>query len=134
MPDVLRSIGGATVLVCGPDGPKVHGERDAVDLIGEAWYGGADWVAIPAGRLNADFFRLRTRVAGEIVQKFVTYGVGLAILGDVSPHTAVSTALRDFVRECDRGTQTWFVPDIDDLRDRLERLPPRPGRKTAGPR
>nr|BFE80951.1 hypothetical protein GCM10020093_035520 [Planobispora longispora] len=48
MTDMLQSIGGVMVLVCGQDGPKLHGDRDATDLIGEAAYGGADWVAIPA--------------------------------------------------------------------------------------
>lgn len=27
--------------------------------------------------------------------------------------------LRDFVRESDRGTRLWFVPDTDALRSRL---------------
>ena len=33
---------------------------------------------------------LRTGVAGEMLQKFINYGVKLAILGDVSDYAAAS--------------------------------------------
>jgi hypothetical protein len=120
MPDDLQHINGTAVLMCAPDGTKVRGDRDALDIIGEAAHRGADWVAIPTSRFDDDFFRLRTRIAGEIIQKFVNYRLGVAIVGDISRHTAVSSALRDFVREANRGTQIWFIPDLDVLRDRLD--------------
>jgi hypothetical protein len=121
MPDSLRHISGVPVLVCVPDGPVIRGERDALDLIGEAFGVGAEWVAVPASRFGDEFFRLRTRVAGEIIQKFVNYRLGLAVLGDVSRHTTASPALRDFVYESNKGAQTWFVSDAEDLADRLAR-------------
>ncbi|GLW99978.1 DUF4180 domain-containing protein [Microtetraspora sp. NBRC 16547] len=123
MPDILQHINGIPVLVCDADGEPLRDERDAVDLIGEAFHHGASWVAVPADRFEDDFFRLRTRVAGEIVQKFVNYRIGIAVIGDISRHTATSTALRDFVRESNRGTHLWFVSDVDDLRDRLTPAP-----------
>ncbi len=33
----------------------------------------ADWVLIPVECFDDDFFRLKTRIAGEIIQKFVNY-------------------------------------------------------------
>ncbi|MFJ3162121.1 DUF4180 domain-containing protein [Streptomyces kanasensis] len=115
----LRTIHDVPVWVCPAEGSPVATEQDALDLIGDAGYHGARWVVLPVERLDGAFFRLRTRVAGDIVGKFANYRMGLVVLGDVSAHTADSDALRDFVRECDRGTQTWFVPDLDALRDRL---------------
>ncbi|MEV1022638.1 DUF4180 domain-containing protein [Streptomyces sp. NPDC050264] len=117
--DVLREMAGASVFVCSPDGPPLDGERAAIDLIGEAGYRGAAWVAVPAERCGPDFFHLRTRVAGDVVQKFVNYRMGLVILGDIDARTAASTALRDFVRESNRGRQLWFLPDADALKARL---------------
>lgn len=105
--------------MCGADGEPVRGEREATDLLGNAFHHGAAWVAVPVERLTDDFFRLRTRVAGDIVQKFVNYRIGLAVLGDVSHHVARSTALRDFVRESNRGGQLWFLADLAELRARL---------------
>ncbi|MFE2729230.1 DUF4180 domain-containing protein [Kitasatospora sp. NPDC059327] len=100
-----------TVLRLAVDGPPVRDERDATDLIGDAFGAGAAWVVVPVERLAEDFFRLSTKVAGGIAQKFATYRVGLAVIGDISRHTADSGALRDFVRESNQGGQLWFLDD-----------------------
>ncbi|MCG6498084.1 DUF4180 domain-containing protein [Kitasatospora sp. A2-31] len=101
------------------DGAPIREERDATDLIGEAFGCGATWVVLPVARLHQDFFRLGTRVAGGIVQKFVNYRIGLVVLGDIAHHVAASDALRDFVRESNRGRQLWFLADEAELADRL---------------
>ncbi|KOU14755.1 DUF4180 domain-containing protein [Streptomyces sp. MMS21 TC-5] len=105
--------------MCGPEGETIAGEREALDCIGNASYQGAEWAVIPVERFDEAFFRLSTRVAGDIIQKFVQYRVGIVVLGDISRHTADSAALRDFVRECNRGRQTWFLADAEELRERL---------------
>lgn len=117
MPDTLEEIGGTTVLLCASDGDAIRGERDATDLIGNAFHQQAAWVALPVERLTDDFFELRTRTAGDIAQKFANYGIGLAVLGDITGRA--SDSMRDFVRESNRGRQLWFVPDADALRARL---------------
>jgi hypothetical protein len=91
----------------------------ATDLIGEAFGVDADWVTIPVSRLGEDFFTLRTRVAGEIAQKFANYRINLAIIGDISTYVAASDALRDFVHETNRGRALWFVPTEADFQARL---------------
>ncbi|EPH42173.1 DUF4180 domain-containing protein [Streptomyces aurantiacus] len=116
----LRKIHDVTVMMCPAEGEAIAGEQDAIDLIGNASYQGAQWVVVPAGRFDESFFRLRTRVAGDIVQKFVNYRMGLVVLGDISAHTEGSSSLRDFVRECNRGRQTWFVADDEELSERLK--------------
>ncbi|BBC36141.1 hypothetical protein SGFS_074350 [Streptomyces graminofaciens] len=116
----LQTIHDVPVLMCDPEGDAIGSEGDALDLVGNAGYLGAQWVAIPVGRFDEAFFELRTRVAGDIIQKFVNYRVGIAVIGDISHHTAASSALRDFVRECNRGRQTWFLADVEELRERLK--------------
>ncbi|RCG33390.1 DUF4180 domain-containing protein [Sphaerisporangium album] len=110
---------GVPVLVCAADGPPLRGERDATDVIGDAFGRQARWVAVPVGRLDDAFFRLSTRVAGEVMQKFVQYGLAMAVVGDISRHTAASSALRALVVESNRGRHVWFVSDVDELRERL---------------
>ena len=78
-------------------------------------------MVIPAGRLGDDFFRLKTGVAGEIMQKFVTYGLRLAIVGDISRYLSESSALRDLVYECNKGTQVWFLANLQELAEQLTR-------------
>lgn len=119
MPDVMTKRRGVAVLECAADGPPIATTQDALDLIGAAYTAEAELVAVPAGRLDERFFALRTGVAGEIMQKFVTYRFRLAIVGDISAHLAASAALRDLVRESNRGAQVWFVADLDELEARL---------------
>jgi hypothetical protein len=114
----LVNVHGVAVFSVPADGPALS-EREATDLIGDAMWQHADLVALPVSRLTEDFFTLRTRVAGEITQKFVNYRLRLAIVGDISAYVARSTALRDFVAESNRGRQLWFVADDDELAARL---------------
>ncbi|GGK93179.1 DUF4180 domain-containing protein [Mangrovihabitans endophyticus] len=117
MPDHITERHGVPVLVCDAHGPLVAGPQDALDLIGATT--GADIVALPAERLDDSFFALHTRVAGEIMQKFVNYHVRLAIIGDISAHVAASNALRDLIRESNRGRHVWFLANFDELDARL---------------
>jgi hypothetical protein len=110
------------VFECTPDGNKLQTERDAIELIGEALSRGASLVLIPAERLGDDFFRLRSGIAGAIIQKFVTYRLRLAIVGDTSAHVAASSAFRDFVIEANRGHQVWFLETREELSQRLAML------------
>ena len=118
MSDQLQSIGGVEVLVGAADGPPV-GATTVLDLVGDALGRAAEWIALPVARLDPDFFSLRSGVAGDVVQKLTNYRLRLAVLGDIAPLTDVSTALRDWVREVNRGTTVWFVADLDELAGRL---------------
>jgi hypothetical protein len=87
----------------------------------QAWTQRANLIVIPTERLGENFFRLSTRIAGEILQKFVTYRMRVAIVGDISRQIEESSALRDFVIEANRGEHVWFVSNLDELSRRLER-------------
>jgi hypothetical protein len=110
---------GARIFTCPAEGPLLLSERDAADLVGDAGSEEAEWVVVPATRLHPDFFVLKTRAAGLFVQKLVNYRLRLAILGDIDAHVAKSDALRDFVRESNRGHHLWFVRDAEELDARL---------------
>ena len=113
MAETCYDLDGTRVLECAP-----MGCLDAVEIIGDALGQGARLVAIPAERCGDDFFRLRTGIAGQFLQKFVTYGVRVVILGDISPCLEASSALRDFVYESNRGRDIWFVATLEELRSR----------------
>jgi hypothetical protein len=115
----VRQLAGVAVLVCAADGAPVAAERDAADLVGQAMSNDAQMVALPVARLSERFLDLSTRLAGEVLQKLVTYGLRVAIVGDVSQAAARSSALRDFVRESNRGRHVWFVADLAELEARL---------------
>ena len=100
-------------------GPELRSGSDAVDLISAASEHGATFIAIPVERLGEDFFELRTRIAGEIIQKFAMYGRRVAVVGDISGKTSASTSLAAFVAESNRGRDLWFVNNLQELARRL---------------
>jgi hypothetical protein len=101
------------------DGPELASTEAVLDLIGDAFANEAELVALPAERLPAGFFDLRTGIAGEIAQKFVNYRLKLAVLGDITDHLEKSEALRAFVRESNRGRQLWFLATPNELSAKL---------------
>ena len=112
---------GVRIFECSAEGPQLRSDLDAVDFISEARGHRATVIVIPTERMSDDFFRLKTGIAGAILQKFVTYGMRVAILGDISGHVAQSVSLKAFVLESNRGNQCWFVANLEELGQRLER-------------
>ncbi|MEE6295912.1 DUF4180 domain-containing protein [Georgenia wangjunii] len=114
-----EEIAGTVVLHVPAQGASISSSQDALDLIGEAWSVSATVIAVPAGRFDPAFFDLRTRLAGEFLQKLVNYRLSLAVVGDVSGPVAASDALRDFVHESNRRGHVWFLADDDALVGRV---------------
>ncbi|MET0233812.1 MAG: DUF4180 domain-containing protein [Kibdelosporangium sp.] len=122
MGDTLTHVHDIPVLLGDPSGPVVRTEAEALDLIvATGHYGaGADWLLLPECRLPAEFFQLSSGFAGAVTQKFVTYGIGLAILGDISARAVGPVA--DWVRESNKGRHIWFVADAEEFDQLLGRL------------
>lgn len=110
---------GIRVLECAAQGPQLRNAQDTMALIEEALAHAALLIVIPAARLDPDFFQLRTWLAGEMLQKIVTYRRRLAIIGDFAEMASHSEALRAFIYESNRGNHVWFLADIGEVRDRL---------------
>jgi predicted dehydrogenase len=115
----LYEIDGKRVLECSAEGPLLRTAQDAVDLIGEAKSAGANVVVLPVTRLDPAFFQLGTGIAGEMVQKFVTYQVAAAIVGETSQLESESKSLRDFIRESNQRGLIWFLANKEELQARL---------------
>ena len=120
MGDHCREHCGTQVLECTPDGPKICCAGDAVELVNEAFEAGARVIAVPVERLAEDFFTLSSRVAGDVAQKVVQYGIKLAVVGDIGRYLKRSAPFGDWVRESNRGADLWFVEDFVALDEKLE--------------
>ncbi|MBN2796028.1 MAG: DUF4180 domain-containing protein [Clostridia bacterium] len=57
------------------------------------------------------FFDLKTKFAGELLQKFVTYNIQIAIIGEIQTE---SKSLNDFIRECNRSKHINFHNHLED--------------------
>ena len=113
----IETYGATRVLTY--DGPVIASEADAGEIMGLTFGEEIDMVALPTDLLAAEFFQLRTGLAGAVLQKLVTYGLRVAIVGDCSVMVAGSDALASFITESNRGTQVWFVADEAELGARL---------------
>ncbi|GHO47850.1 DUF4180 domain-containing protein [Ktedonospora formicarum] len=115
----FTTIHDVQVLDCEANGETVKSEREALDLIGDAFSLHAEMVILPVERLDEAFFQLKTGLAGQIVQKFVQYRRRLVILGDISQYIAQSKAFKDYVYETNRGNEVWFLETRQELEERL---------------
>jgi hypothetical protein len=85
--------------------------QDILDLMGDIVSNNCSRVIINEKNLHKDFFDLKTRLAGDILQKFSNYRVKLAIIGNFEKYR--SKSLQDFISECNRGRSIFFVDDRD---------------------
>lgn len=90
---------------------------DALDIMGNAFGLGATKIIIKKNHLCLDFFDLKTKIAGEILQKFSTYNLKLAIIGDFE--NIESKSLRDFIYESNKIGRVLFVENFDKAIEKL---------------
>ncbi|KGK88101.1 cytoplasmic protein [Desulfosporosinus sp. HMP52] len=84
--------------------------QSALDLMATIRYEtGCDRIIFYKSAICEEFFDLRTKLAGEILQKFVNYHVKIAIVGDFSAYT--SKSLKDFIYESNNGKDIFFLPN-----------------------
>jgi hypothetical protein len=84
---------------------------DILDLIADIGQNDCNSLIIYKYNLTEEFFDLKTKIAGEILQKISNYRCRLAIIGDFSGYT--SKSLNDFIRECNRGRTVAFCDDLE---------------------
>lgn len=94
--------------------------QDALDLFGSLYAEQVQGVIVYEVNLPPEFFQLHTRLAGEILQKFVNYGVKVAIVGDFAQYD--SKALADFIRESNQGRHFFFVTTREEALERLAQV------------
>ncbi|RPH33470.1 MAG: DUF4180 domain-containing protein [Bacteroidales bacterium] len=91
--------------------------QDALELMVNCGYQGAKKIIIHEKNIITDFFDLKTRIAGDILQKFSNYDVQLAIVGDFL--NISSKSLKDFIYESNRIGRISFVSSIDEAKAKL---------------
>ena len=117
----ISKIEGSDVAVVEGPGIIIADVQSALDLMASIVHVyGCTKAVLHKANIVEDFFRLRTGVAGEILQKFTNYGFAVAIVGDFDVYE--SKSLRDFIYECNRGRQVFFAKDKQSAIDHLRHL------------
>ncbi|WP_426452097.1 DUF4180 domain-containing protein [Paenibacillus sp. S-38] len=115
------TAGGESVAVVSGSEILIEDVQSALDLMATVRYEtDCDRMVIPKSLVSESFFDLKTRLAGEILQKFVNYRVKAAIVGDFSGYT--SRSLRDFIYESNNGSDIFFLPTEEQAVAKLSML------------
>jgi len=92
--------------------------HSALDMLATTIYEtGCNCIVLNKAAITEDFFKLSTRLAGEVLQKFINYRIKLAIVGDFSNYT--SKPLKDFIYESNHGKDVFFVSTEDSAIEKL---------------
>lgn len=95
----------------------INSAQEGLDLLGDIYYQGFDKVIIYEKNITPDFFDLKTKIAGDILQKFSNYRVQLAIVGDFSKYTGKS--IKDFIFESNKTRHINFVGSLEEALAKL---------------
>ncbi len=96
------------------EGIIINSEQDALDLLANCGYQGADSIIIDEHNLSPHFFELSTGLAGNMLQKFSNYRMRLAIVGSFDKYD--SKSLRDFIYESNKAKRINFVSSADEAK------------------
>ncbi|MEK5162195.1 DUF4180 domain-containing protein [Paenibacillus sp. FSL R5-0527] len=109
---------GRDIAVVSSNEVVIHDVQSALDLMATVRYEtGCDRIVMDQSLINESFFDLKTRLAGEIVQKFINYQAKVAIVGDFSGYA--SKSLRDFIYESNSGNDLFFMPSEQQAIEKL---------------
>ena len=87
--------------------------QSAIDFIMSVKYEtNCNKIALNKNAIIDNFFILSSGIAGEILEKFITYKTKFAIYGDYSKYT--SKPLKDFIYESNNGKDIFFVATEDE--------------------
>lgn len=95
--------------------------QSALDLMATVQYEtGCSYIILDKSSICEDFFDLKTKLAGDILQKFVNYYVKIAIVGDFSGYT--SKSLNDFIYESNNGKDVFFLANEAQAAEKFANL------------
>jgi hypothetical protein len=115
----IVNINGIQIAVLKSNNIEITEIQDALDLMANCNYLGAYKIIVREKNILPAFFDLKTGLAGEILQKFSTYKVQLAIVGDFTKYS--SKSLRDFIYESNKTGQIYFVNSVEEAKEKLQK-------------
>lgn len=114
------SSNGIEIAIVNSDEVLISDVQSALDFMMSVNYEtGSHSIVLKKEAVIEDFFVLSTRIAGEVLQKFITYQFKLAIVGDFSGYT--SKPLKDFIYESNKGRDIFFVSSEENAIEKLSR-------------
>ena len=106
----LHTINDERMLELEDDTYILKDAQDLLDIIGSY---SIRTIILKKENIIPDFFDLKTKVAGEILQKASNYGLKIGIIGDFT--SIKSKSLRDFIYESNKTKQVIFKESKEEI-------------------
>lgn len=116
-----RSIDDQQIAVIEDTDFLISSPDDFLDLIGNLGSQDCGVLILYEGNLHPGFFDLKTKLAGEILQKCSNYHFRLAIIGDFSKYG--SRSLNDFIYESNKGKLVYFTESLNSALSKFGSVP-----------
>jgi hypothetical protein len=113
----ISNVKGVSIAEVISDKIVINETQDALDIMAESGYLGSTKIIVHEHNIIPSFFDLKTGIAGDILQKFSTYNVQLAIVGKFAKYT--SKSLNDFIYESNKYGRIIFVSSLSEAIERL---------------
>lgn len=106
-------------MLLNPIGKSIQCEQDAMDLITVCFENNIKFLLIHGDRISDSFLNLKTGLAGFVLQKFMAYGIKIAVILDES---RTKGRFKEFLVESNKGNafrsfnnsdeaETWLLAD-----------------------
>jgi hypothetical protein len=99
-----------------PETPLLS-EQDSLNLIAACIENNAYLLMIDAEALTDDFFRLRTGLAGQVLQKFVNYHLKVAVI--LKKEQRIMGKFKEFLAEANKGNDFRVFDNSEEAEDWL---------------
>jgi PadR family transcriptional regulator, regulatory protein AphA len=114
---IIIERNGKKIVAASIDKILIASVQDALDFIGFCGNNRAMGVLLDSNNLSPDFFDLKTRLAGEVLQKFINYRVRFAVV--IPDHRIGNGRFSEMVSEANRGGDFRVFQDKEKAIDWL---------------
>lgn len=88
-------------ILCDSAETPLCSEQEALDLIGACFEHNIRLIMIDSDALTDDFYKLRTGLAGQVLQKFINYQIKVAVV--LTNEKKIKGKFKDFIDESNKG-------------------------------
>lgn len=111
------SESGLNFAICNSEDVLITRLEDAMSIIGQFYYEPIDGIILFDKNIVDAFFDLKSKLAGDILQKFTQYQIKLAIVGDFDNYS--SKSLKQFISESNAHGQIVFTNSLEGAISKL---------------
>jgi len=99
---LVKRTDGISYLLCDSAAEPLRSEEDVMDLIAASWEHGVNRAIIGEEALTDEFFRLRTGLAGLMLQKLVNYRLRTAAI--ITKEETIQGRAKEMMAELNKGS------------------------------